>query len=106
MRKLLVNIQYGMILLIMLATIFPNAAAFAAAVTNLDDKDQVIEVRYTGGYESVTIKPGETWRTGNAVTVKFGSTENWIDTNEEFAIWKGGEFGPQKENNKNNKGNL
>jgi hypothetical protein len=93
MQQAPVNIPCGMILLISLGF---TSAAHAAAITNLDDKSQMIEVKRGAHYVAQEIRAGETWRTAGDVTVRFAGSESRIEDKQEFTIWKGGAFGPQK----------
>lgn len=72
--------------------------AQAAAITNLTDKPVQVALKTGNGYEPITIEAGRTWRLTTQATLRFGERELLIGTQEEYAIWKDGTFGPQRPN--------
>ena len=72
------------------------SGAQAAVITNLGDKPQTVEIAVANGFSPVIIPPNETWRTPGKVVVRFHDSVVHMEDSEEFAIWKNGDFGPQK----------
>lgn len=89
----------GFITLFFIA-LLSHGTAYAAAITNLDDVPQTIELLTFNGYETVVIPPGSTWRVGGKAKVRYHGRELFIEQDMEFAIWKnretGGDLGPQR----------
>ncbi len=79
---------------------FYSSGASAAAVTNLTDKTQTIEMKVAGGFTPITIEPGRTWRLAANVVVRVHEHEFQILDIEEYAIWSDGSFGPQRRNSR------
>lgn len=67
-------------------------------MTNLTDAPQTITFEADRGMQEVTIAPGDTWRLLVRTMVKYKSHETLMGSNEEYAIWKDGTFGPQRAN--------
>lgn len=84
------------ILLITMSSLALPSAARAAVITNLDDKPHAVDIKTGQGYRTETIQPGSTWREAGDATVRFNGQETRIESYQEFAIWSGGTFGPQK----------
>lgn len=66
-------------------------AAYAAAITNLDDVPYTFTLTVAGDSEQVNIAPGRTWRSmsGQPVDVQTARGRVRIDQDEEYAIRKG-----------------
>jgi hypothetical protein len=79
----------------MISVLFFNSVQ-AASITNLDDKARSFEVKTGDGFETIQLQPGETWRTTFSAIVRMNEQESNIAPNQEFALWKGGAFGPQR----------
>ncbi|MBY0407748.1 MAG: hypothetical protein K2Q01_08645 [Rickettsiales bacterium] len=77
---------------------FSTSSARAAAITNLTDAPQTVELREGESLTAFSIAPGRTWRVQQKVVVRYQGRENRINEYEEFAIWKDGSFGPQRPN--------
>lgn len=71
-------------------------SAWAASIVNLSGAVQVIELRTTSGHETVEIKPDERFSWPGQLYLRYQGREITIDSNEEYAMWKGGTFGPQR----------
>ncbi len=71
-------------------------SCWAAAIVNLSSEPQTIQFSQWQGGASVTISPKQAWRVPGRVAVWYGGREVHIDEEEEFAIWKTGELGPQR----------
>jgi|GEM_PF-2311737 len=76
--------------------------AQAAAITNLSDQPQIIEVPCRCDSPQVTIAPGETWRLSGKVKIRYHEREFFIGEADEYAIWSSGDFGPQRYHNSGN----
>lgn len=72
--------------------------AQAAAITNMQDVPQVMELRVHEGVQTFTIEPGMTWRKIGNVEVRRQGQDRfiYIYNNEEYAIWKNGGPWPQR----------
>jgi len=70
--------------------------AQAAAISNLSDRPQTIRFSVWRAEREVTIQPGHTWRIAGRLTALYQGREIRIDDNEEYAIWKDGQIGPQR----------
>ena len=74
--------------------------AQAAAIANLTEAPQLIAV----AGQAISIAPGATWRTPGRVVVAWHGHDIAIEDDMEFAIWPGGDFGPQRRINITHKG--
>ena len=73
--------------------------AHASVVTNLSDAPQTIEVQTARGYAPMTLAPNQTWRDeAREETIRYHGREIQLEYDQEYAIWQGGDFGPQKRN--------
>jgi len=81
-----------------------GGAAQAAAVSNLTDSGQLIQIKTADGWKDITIAPGDTWRVYGLAEIRFRERESRIEHNQEFAIWPNGDFGPQRQLNIMHKG--
>lgn len=75
-----------------------GSAAQAAAVTNLTDEAKTLEMETSEGFVPFTIEANRTWRLEKVVTVRYKEREIRIGSQEEWAIWPGGDIGPQRPN--------
>jgi hypothetical protein len=82
-------------LFFLILTCFYCSRASAAAITNLDDEPQTIMLECCGN-PSVTIAPCETWHMLGKAKIRYHGRELSIGVNEEYAIWKDGNIGPQR----------
>src|SRR4051812_21087870 len=73
-----------------------TAHAQGAAVTNLDEATQVIQLRTAAGFTDIPVQPGATWRMPGKVDLRYKGREAHLDDEDEYAIWTSGDFGPQK----------
>lgn len=70
--------------------------AQAAAVVNLSDKQQNIQVNTTGKFEDVAIAPYGKYSIPGKAKIRFQDREITIDRDEEYALWPNGDFGMQR----------
>jgi hypothetical protein len=70
--------------------------AWAAAVVNLSDKNQNIQVNTDGKFEDVVISPYGKYSTPGKAKIRFQDREITIDRDEEYALWPNGDFGMQR----------
>lgn len=85
------------LLYVCLISCLPGMAQ-AAAITNLTEKPQVIEIRVRDEFATYVIEPGRTFRTVGYIEVRQQGNERYthIRNNEEFAIWENGGIWPQR----------
>jgi hypothetical protein len=74
----------------------PLEQAQAAAIVNLSDKPQNIQVNTDGKFEGVTIAPYGKYSVHGKVKIRFQDREITIDKDEEYALWPNGDFGIQR----------
>lgn len=77
-------------------SVFVAQGAQAAAVTNLADEAQTIEIADGNAWKQVTIAHWETWRSPFDVKVRYRGREFMMHFYEDYAIWKDGTMGPQR----------
>lgn len=70
--------------------------ALAAALVNLSNETQTIEIKTHEGYAPQLINVGETFRVSGALDMRLDGRDIRIDDDMEFAFWPNGVFGPQK----------
>lgn len=77
---------------------FSATAAWAAALTNLDQKAYTFNASISGEIEEITLAPGQTWRIHAGVPVYLYADNGklTIEPDEEYSIWKGGKILLQK----------
>jgi len=98
--------QTHIIFLTIAVNAFCPAMAEAAVITNLDSKLQSIEISATDGdFHTVSIASNETYRVPGKLVVRYHGREVHMNNDEEYAIWKDDEFGPQMRET-HGKGNL
>ena len=68
----------------------------AAAITNLSDERQVVDIESAQGYLPQEIQAGRTYRTVGNIRVLFNGKITYIEAHKEYAIWKDGSLQPQK----------
>jgi hypothetical protein len=73
-----------------------SSAASAGGVSNLSEREQIVEIQTTSGYSPVHIAPGRTWRIPGPAKIRYQGREVWLEHDMEWAIWEGGVFGPQR----------
>jgi len=90
--------RYKKTILVLLYTALSCYAfpANAAAIVNLTDAAQTIEVETSNGYDSRMIAAGGKAEFLGAVKVRVHGNETRIADDEEYAIWPNNVFGPQK----------
>ena len=68
----------------------------AALIVNLSDKPVSFQVEVSGGFKPLIIEGNETWRVPGKAKVRFKGREVLINDDEEYAVWSGDDFGPQR----------
>jgi hypothetical protein len=85
------------IVIIELILLFAGAnLAQAAAIANLTDLQQTVEIQTLDGYDAHVIEPGRTFSITGDVRVRYNGQDYRIESMMEYAIWPKGVFGPQK----------
>jgi len=85
---------------ILVAIFFFPAHVSAAAISNLSDEQQTIDVEILDGFTEVKIDAGRTWRVVSKTKVRYKEREYLLGEQEEYAIWTDGSFGPQRANSR------
>ena len=84
------------ILMVFFMVLCAPMAAQAAMVSNLTDKPKTLLIQRYGGWDSVTLEAGRSWRTLGRVTILFNAHEIVIEEDKEYAIWSDDVIGPQR----------
>lgn len=88
----------SLVVIVIISSLFVAALqqAQAAAIVNLSDKSQNIQVNTGGKFEDATIAPYGKYSTVGRVKIRFQDREISIDRDEEYALWPNGDFGVQR----------
>jgi hypothetical protein len=86
------------ILIVLMFCVFmlPVYQVRAAAIVNLSDKQQKIQVNTGGKFENTIIAPYAKYSVVGKVKIRFQDREISIDKDEEYALWPNGDFGIQR----------
>lgn len=79
----------------LVACLFPCMAA-AGMVTNLSDRQHVVEIQTSNGYIPQAVAPGHSVHIYGGARMKFEGREFYLPHDMEYAIWQDGSFGPQR----------
>lgn len=82
-------------LFLMVSCVFAGGVQ-AAAITNLSDKKQVVDVESVHGYLPREIEVDRTYRAMGNIRVLFNGKITYIEAHEEYVIWPDGTLQPQK----------
>ncbi|MDE3060428.1 MAG: hypothetical protein KGJ06_05405 [Pseudomonadota bacterium] len=93
----MLNRKNRSLIFVLTMLLFPSAAQ-AAVITNLSGKPQEIQVGAGDAPQKVTIDPNDTYRASGELVVRYAGHETHMDDNDEYVIWPGGAFGPQRKN--------
>ncbi len=85
------------IIIIHMALLFTGAnVAQAAAIANLTDVQQTVEIQTSDGYDARVIESGRLFSMTGDVRVRYNGQDYRIESDMEYAIWQGNVMGPQK----------
>ncbi len=68
----------------------------AAAIANLTDMQQTVEIQTPDGYDARVIESGRVFSMTGDVRVRYNRQNYRIESDMEYAIWPGNTMGPQR----------